>query len=124
MEIKYKDGTLQIDLHSFLDSLKQEDSSEFLESISCNDKVIKHVTDQILDKWTENYYYGSVSVTAGATAYSGLDWAWREVAKRSGEVAKREIERLEAALKERDKQYYELVEEHCHPRRGLNHFES
>lgn len=120
MEIKYKDGALHIDLHSLFDTLKEQCSSEFLESISCNSKVIKHVTSQILDKWTENGYSNGSFVTASAAPCHGLDLAWREVAKRSGEVAKREIERLEAALKERDKQYYDLLEELCSVRRGLN----
>jgi hypothetical protein len=33
------------------------------------------------------------------------------VAKRSGEVAKREIERLEEALKRRNQEYFDLVNE-------------
>ena len=111
MEIKFKDGNLQIDLHSLLDNIREEDLSEFLESISCNDKVIKHVTDQILDKWTENVYSGSSNITASAEVYFGLDKAWREVAKRSGEVAKREIGRLETALKRSNEQYFDLLNE-------------
>ena len=112
MEIKFKDGNLQIDLHDLLDNIREEDLSEFLESISCNNKVIKHVTDQIIDKWTENVYSGSSNITASAEVYNGLDKAWREVAKRSGEVAKREIERLEEALKRRNQEYFDLVNEY------------
>ena len=111
MNINYKDGKLQIDLHDLLDNIREEDLSEYLENISCNDKVIKHVTDQILDKWTENVYYGSSNITASAEVYFGLDKAWREVAKRSGEVAKREIERLEEALRRRNQEYFDLVNE-------------
>ena len=117
MEIKFKDGNLQIDLHSLLDNIREEDLSEFLESISCNDKVIKHVTDQILDRWTENVYSGSSNTSASAEVYFGLDKAWREVAKRSGEVAKREIERLEEALKRRNEEYYNLVNEYSRKNR-------
>ena len=109
MEIKFKDGNLQIDLHSLLDNIREEDLSEFLESVSCNDKVIKHVADQILGKWTENGYSGGAACTADADPKWGLDKAWREVAKRSGEVAKREIERLEEALKRRNEEYFNLV---------------
>ncbi len=111
MEIKFKDGNLQIDLHDLLDNIREEDLSEFLESISCNDKVIKHVTDQIIDKWTENVYSGSSNITASAEVYFGLDKAWREVAIRSGEVAKRESERLEEALRRRNQEYFDLVNE-------------
>ena len=61
MTINYKDGKLQVDLHDLLDNVREEDLSEFLESVSCNDKVIKHVTDQIIDKWTENCYSGGAA---------------------------------------------------------------
>ena len=112
MNIEFKDGNLQIDLHDLLGSVKEEDLNEFFETVSCNDKVIKHVTDQILDKWTENCYSGGAACTADAAPIWGLDKAWREVAKRSGEVAKREIERLEEALKRRNEEYFNLVNEY------------
>lgn len=117
MDIKYKEGNLQIDLHDLLDNVREEDLNEFLESVSCNDKVIKHVTDQILDKWTENGYSGGAAATAVADPKWGLDKAWREVAKRSGEVAKREIERLEEALNRRDDEYFSLVNEYSRKNR-------
>lgn len=117
MNINYKDGKLQIDLHDLLDNVREEDLNEFLETVSCNDKVIKHVTDQILDKWTENYYSGGTACTADAAPIWGLDKAWREVAKRSGEVAKREIERLEDALKRRNEEYFNLVNEYSRKNR-------
>ena len=66
MNINYKDGKLQIDLHDLLDNVREEDLNEFLETVSCNDKVIKHVTDQILDRWTENCYSGGTACTADA----------------------------------------------------------
>ena len=112
MNIKFKDGNLQIDLHDLLDSVKEEDLNEFLETVSCNDKVIKHVTEQILEQWTENGYSGASVGSISDEGYYGLDKAWREVAKRSGEVAKREIERLEEALKRRNEEYFNLVNEY------------
>ena len=117
MNINYKEGKLQIDLHDLLDNVKEGDLDEFLESVSCNDKVIKHVTDQILDKWTENCYSGGSACIADADPRWGLDRAWREVAKRSGEVAKREIERLEEALKRRNEEYFNLVNEYSRKNR-------
>lgn len=117
MNIQFKDGNLQIDLHDLLDSVKEEDLNEFLETVSCNDKVIKHVTDQILDKWAENSYRSASFINAVAEAPSGIDKAWREVANRSGEVAKREIKRLEDALKRRNEEYYNLVNEYSRKNR-------
>jgi hypothetical protein len=115
--VKYKDGKLEIDLHSLLDSIPKEDLEEFFESVSCNDRVIQHVTDQIIHKWTENCYSGGSCVTAGAEPLWGLDKAWRRVAKHSGEVAKREIERLEDALRQKNKEYFDLLNEYSNERR-------
>ena len=109
--VKYKQGNLVIDLHSLLDDVPQEDLEEFYESVSCNDRVIKHVADQIISKWTENGYSGLGCVDAPEQPINALDKAWREVAKRSGEVAKREIERLEAALRRKEEECHKLREE-------------
>ncbi len=109
--LKYKEGNLVIDLHGLLDSVPKTDLEEFFESVSCNYRVIEHVTSQILDKWTSSGYYAGVCVTATDETHNALDKAWREVAKRSGEVAKREIERLETALKRRNEQYFDLLNE-------------
>lgn len=123
MNIKFKDGKLQIDLHDLLNNIKEEDLNEFLESVSCNDKVIKHVTDQIIDRWTENCYRGCAACTADADPKWELDKAWREVAKRSGEVAKREIKRLEEALKRRNEEYFNLVNEYSRKNRDGRYIE-
>ena len=117
--VKYKEGNLIVDLHSLLDNVPKEDLEVFFESVSCNDRVIKHVTDQIISKWTENCYYGATCVDAPAEPHCGLDKAWREVAKRSGEVAKREIERLEEALKRRNEEYFNLVNQYANRNREI-----
>ena len=109
--IKYKEGNLVIDLHALLDSVPKTDLEEFFESVSCNDRVIEHVTSQILDKWTSSGHSAVVCATATDQNHNALDRAWREVAKRSGEVAKREIERLETALRRRNEQYFSLLNE-------------
>jgi hypothetical protein len=49
---------------------------------------------------TENGSYGYHQNTASVTPRNGLDWAWREVAKASGDIAKKEIGKLENALAE------------------------
>ena len=117
--VKYKEGNLIVDLHSLLDNVPKEDLEVFFESVSCNDRVIKHVTDQIISKWTENCYYGATCIDAPAEPCNGLDKAWREVAKRSGEVAKREIERLEEALKRRNEEYFNLVNQYANRNREI-----
>lgn len=111
MNVKYKEGKIEFDLHDLLQYVDKETKLEMIESLSCDDTIIKHVTEQIINKWTENCYSGGSNCTASSEVYLGLDWAWREVAKRSGDVAKREIERLEEAIRYKDERYLELLEE-------------
>jgi hypothetical protein len=111
MNARYKEGKIEFDLHDLLQDVSIETKLEMLESLACDDQIIKHVADQIITKWTENCYSGGAACVAGAEPRFGLDWAWREVAKRSGEVAEREIERLEDAIKYKDERYTEALEE-------------
>ena len=111
MKVNYKEGKLELDLHDLLQNVNKETKMEMIESLSCDDHIIKHVTEQIINKWTENFYSGGSNCTASSEVYLGLDWAWREVAKKSGDVAKREIERLEKAISYKDERYQELLEE-------------
>lgn len=111
MTIKYTNGKLELDLHELLGSVSKETKLELVESLACDDEIIKHVADQIIKKWTENCFSGGVLCTASSSPSFGLDWAWREVAKHSGEVAKREIGRLEKAIEHKDKLYADALEE-------------
>lgn len=113
MKVNYKDGTLEIDMHSILQDICPEKKVEMIESLACDDAIIKHVADQIIHRWTENSCSGGSNCTIPADASKGcpLDEAWRRVAKASGEVAKVEIERLEVGLAIRDKRIMELQNE-------------
>lgn len=111
MNARYKEGKIEFDLHDLLQDVSIETKLEMLESLACDDQIIKHVADQIITKWTENCCSGGAACIAGAEPRFGLDWAWREVAKRSDEVAEREIKRLEDAIKYKDERYEEALEE-------------
>jgi hypothetical protein len=111
MELKYnKDGKLEFDLHSLLECAKDETRVELIESLSCDEAVIKHVVDQILDGWTENMFAGTTACGQNAKPMYALDIARREVSKRSSEVAKKTIEDLEQTI-ERQKQTIRKYEE-------------
>jgi hypothetical protein len=111
MNARYKDGKIEFDLHDLLQNISYDTKLEMLESLACDDQIIKHVADQIITKWTENCCSGGTACIAGAEPRFGLDWAWREVAKQSGEVAKREINRLEDALKYKNTECQNALEE-------------
>ncbi len=110
MKMEYKDGKIQIGLVPLLEYLTLEDKQDLIEALSCESDVIKHVADQILHGWTENGSHGATCVTASAAPCQGLDYVRRQVALLSSEVAKKEIESLQKALKESQKRYYELLD--------------
>jgi len=111
MTAKITNGSIEIDICGLLDLLDDESKLKFIESLACDSAVVKHVTDQILTGWTESGYSGGRFCTASADPVLGLDWAIRQVALRSGDVAKREIERLQDALERKNKETNELHEE-------------
>jgi len=117
MTLKYKNGELYIDFFDLLSGIPEQDKIDLIESLSCEDAIIKHVTDQILDGWTENCCSGGSCFTAGHSPTTGLDFARRQIAKRADEIAKKEIEKLEKALKEMTEKYWDLINENSCLRR-------
>lgn len=106
-----KDGKLEFELHDLLPTVKTEDKVKLIEDLSCDEAIIQHVADQILHGWTENYYSGPSEYGASANPYYALDKARREISKRSSEIAKETIEKLEKALKEKTDELQKLREE-------------
>ena len=99
MKVRYTDGQIQIDIYELLANTPKDQKAVMIEVMACDDDIIKHIVDQLLQGWTENDLAGSRNYTAIQNPKSGLDWACREIAKRSSEVARKEIERLETAVK-------------------------
>lgn len=121
MKLEYEKGRLSFNFQDALETISADEKRELIESLSCDADVVTFVAQQIIDKWTESGFYSGVSCTANHTAYHGLDKAWRDVAKASGEVAKREIERLEEALRIQEKhknagwdEYHKLLNKGMH----------
>lgn len=110
MKATYEKGHISFSLEDALQSVDAEQIPDLLQSLSCETKVIDYVAQQIINRWTEDGYHGYTGL-AHPQQYSGLDKAWRDVAKASGEIAKREIERLEDALSFAEKQYQSAVNE-------------
>ena len=111
MEAEFKSGVIQIDPCHLFEKMELTQKLELVELLSCDEQIINHVADQIIDRFTENGYGGSVCCSAGANPVFGIDKAWRRVAKASGDIARREIERLEDALKSARDDYLQLCNE-------------
>lgn len=99
MQLKYDDGKLSFNAVELIDHMDENAKQNVIEILACSDKVIEYVIAQVLDGWTENGSHGGRLCTASDSPARGLDWAVREVAKRSGDVAEKEIERLESAIR-------------------------
>jgi len=97
MEVKYENGRVHFDLDEILAMLTIDEKMAVADTLACQNDVIKFVTQQILDGWTELGSHG-IKCQAASEPSLGLDWATREVAKRAGEVAKREIKSLSREL--------------------------
>jgi hypothetical protein len=104
MNVQISGGQILVNVEELLKSIPTADRLKLAEILACDAEVLKFVTQQILDGQTENGYYSAICCTAHSDTgpCGGLDWAVREVAKRSGETAAREIKRLEDALKHRE----------------------
>lgn len=109
-----KDGKLEIDISELLDRLSEDKKLELIESLSCQDSIIKHVSDQILTGFTENCYSGGIDYAVEQT--SPLGKARQRVIELAPEVAQQEIDRLKRSAKNQEDQakkyqdmYYDLL---------------
>lgn len=106
IEIKASNGitvTLN-DFSSLIDLMSDEQQLELIETLSCYDAVLKHVTDQIIDLngITENGYGGSSLCGHEKHAGNGtaLDKARYAVACGAGDVSRQLIEAQSRNLKD------------------------
>jgi len=103
--LKVNKGIISLDIASMLELFPAAEKRALAESLSCDSDIFDHVAAQIISGWTENDHRGGVGCEAESSPCYGIDKAWRDVAKASSEVARREIERLEAALSASEKRY-------------------
>ena len=111
--MKLENGKLTIDLWDFLTDLEGEQKLELIETLSCQEAIIKHVSDQIITGFTENIYNGGSDGVAKSTPWSQLDIARREIAKNSSEIHKNEIEELEKAVKYQEDEVNRTNDRYC-----------
>lgn len=92
--MNYRDGSIVLDLHEEVmgPMMRGPHRVAVLESVACNDDVIRHVADQILAGWTENGSCGATYVEAEPRC--ALSIARRRVALGAGDVAALEIREL------------------------------
>jgi len=109
MNPKLKNGELTFSITEILDNLDGESKIEFIETLACDEVIIEHVASQIITGLTSSGCSGAKNYNAQPNPTFALDKAIREIAKTSSDLARKEIERLESALKESEKKYYDLL---------------
>ncbi len=119
-----KDGALvvTVNLYEAFRAMPDEDKASFLDTLACDDGVIRLVSQQILDGWTDLCSHGGTQCTdIHDVSSTPLSAAVREVAKRSGDVARKEIERLERELARVSETRDKYLHEACELRRMFNY---
>jgi hypothetical protein len=103
-----------IDIFTLLHDYVPEDrKQELAESLSCADAVINNVVDQLLDGSTEHGFSGSEYCPGNVPeSLSPLQKARRRIAEQSGEVAAKEIARLQRLVNSQTKRADEYAEKY------------
>ncbi len=110
MKITIDSNLLQLDIYDLVEHMDSDVALRLADAVSLHPAVIEDVTEQILGGWTKLDSRAARGIDCNLS--TPLDRAVREVAKRAGETAKGEIERLEAALR-RTEEHAGKMEEWC-----------
>lgn len=92
-----KGGNVEFCLEDLINNLSLEYILEFTESASCDGRVIKHVSDQIFNGFTENCYSGANYETKSEPE-TEIGKARARVIEFADDLAQKEIERLKKML--------------------------
>jgi hypothetical protein len=122
----FENGRVSFDFHDLLSNFTGEARIQLIETLACDDEIFRHVSDQIIDRWTESSYQArnTYPIPAGDQHSYPLDKAWRAVAKASSSVAETEIDNLEKALvkaREEAREVHELRHTVGRYREALTH---
>jgi hypothetical protein len=99
MNVIIEKGRLSFDLYDLLGDLSPEQRTQIMDTLACREEVINEVVNQIIDGFTTEGSHGPTGYGGNPDAVHGIDGARMRIAKASGEIAAREIERLADQLK-------------------------
>ena len=104
MKVTYTDGELSLNLVDVIHEMTDEEQLLLIESLSCQNSVIKFVGEQITRGWTTEGGLRGGRYWGSAEPSTELDKIMREIANKSGEITKKEIKRLCDLVKFHEKQ--------------------
>jgi len=114
-----ENGKVVLDYCELLGEAEGRELELLVQSLACQDDLVRHVADQLLEGWTEDGYHGG---KVGDASGSGtpIDKARRRIALGADKVAKETIEALQRALKQAEERsaegwskYHKLANEVC-----------
>lgn len=99
MRVDISDGKIHINVMDLMESIDKDSKIEIIDALAISDDVISFVADQILHEWTPLDSRGYTDCVLSDTPGTPINQARRRIAKESGEVARKEIEGLERAIR-------------------------
>ena len=111
-------NNIVINVYDLIGQLRVEHLHQIIDALACHAEIVDEVMNQVIDGTTTDGSYAATSFGGNPKAFFGLDGARMRIAKASGDIAAKEIERLDAAL-DRAKaysndgwaKYYKLLDE-------------
>ena len=106
MSIEFDDKNnviFTVNYHDMMEALSNEQKIELVESLSCEDAVIKHVMDQVIEGWTENGHHGSKR--GGANPSTQLEYCRDNLRKVGNRLLIKEVNRLRDMLEDKRSHY-------------------
>lgn len=97
MSVSVKNGKILLSVNELLENLSTDEKRQLADSLSCEEDIIRDVTAQLLDGWTDAGSHGSKGCDP-SSPHTALDIARREIALRAGDVAREEIDSLMRAM--------------------------
>lgn len=123
MDMNSGKATIKFDMIEFIHNLSDEEQSGIIESLSCSEQVIKHVTDQIFYGYTDNGFCGSIAFDDGTSEFkTAVGRAKDLVIEKADEIARKRIEQLEASNKIMKETIDRLYQENDRLKRGRNSY--
>lgn len=95
--------TITVDYFELIERMPASEKIQLAEQLSCEDAVIKHVTDQLLGGWTENGHCGSTS--SSDLPRTELELCQERLGKIGNRLLRNEIKRLRRKLEDKNSHY-------------------
>ena len=104
MTIKFDENNnviMTINYFDMIEAMPDSEKIQLAEQLSCEDAVIKHVTDQLLGGWTENGHCGSTSCGAVLPS-TELEKCREQIGRIGNRLLRNEISRLQRLLADKN----------------------